>query len=100
MDPQLSKEAENDIRFLIAYGLQTFGEAAAQKYFSELSNSLASLSQNPLMAPTCLRRDSRIRRFVFRSHVVYFVINHPTILVLRVLHQRQDPMLEFIDSSL
>lgn len=26
MDPQLSKEAENDIRSLIAYGLQTFGE--------------------------------------------------------------------------
>jgi toxin ParE1/3/4 len=97
MEAKFSKDAENDIRSLITYGLSTYSEIVAKTYFSELSDCLGSLAKNPLMAPLCLRQNSNIRRFVFRAHVIYFAIYPPTILVLRVLHQRQDPIIEFID---
>ena len=100
MEARFSKDAENDIRSLITYGLSTYGEIVAQTYVSELSDCLESLAENPLMAPLCLRQNNKIRRFVFRAHVIYFAIYAPTILVLRVLHQRQDPIIEFIDSTL
>lgn len=97
MYAQLSKEAENDIRSLISYGLQTFGEATVERYYTELSDCLMTLAKNPLIGSVCMRQNPQIRRFVFRAHVIYFMINSPTIVVLRVLHQRQDPMIEFID---
>ena len=85
--------AESDLQAIYAY-LAADSEAIADLVYTELLKSIASLSRLPERFP--FARDRRLRRALVRaatavSYRVYYVVEGPTVRVLRVWHTARRP---------
>ncbi|MDQ0541184.1 toxin ParE1/3/4 [Methylobacterium brachiatum] len=71
-------------------GSATFGRDRAERYYAGLKALFILLAENPLMAR--LRDDfvRPVRLYPYRAHVVAYVEQADGILIVRVLHGRQD----------
>ncbi len=83
-------EAEEDIAQLFAVGIAEHGMARAEAYISDLLDLLALIGREPLLMR--LRDEYRpaVRLRAFRSHVVVYLEEDGDVLIVRVLHGRQD----------
>lgn len=87
----ISEKAITDIENIYLHSLQHHGEPTANNYLDTLDNKLKSLITNPKAGQDFSWIKVGTRRLIFNQHVIYYSINHLTIRILRVLHQRQDP---------
>ena len=92
MKLQINKRAVDDLSAIFAYGLEQFGQQQAQSYVSQFQSHLTLLLANPLMGQDMSYIRAEIRRSLCNEHVIYYRITQHTLVVMRVLHGRQDPM--------
>ncbi len=88
---RLSAQSDRDISGILEYSLATFGERRAQDYYEGLLACFSLICQNPRIG----RDYGHIRQGYFRyehaRHSIFYRIEPAGILVVRVLHQGQDP---------
>ena len=87
----LSKEAARDFAKIAEYSIEMFGIAQARHYRDSLVRAIEILSENTRMGRDYSHVKENVRRFEHESHVIYYKIRSQDILILRVLHERQDP---------
>lgn len=68
----LSLQAEEDLIQIYLYGLETFGELQAERYFNSLEQTFARIAQNPEMYPMATEIRTGYRYCVHSSHTIYF----------------------------
>lgn len=87
---RLSGRAERDLEWLYWQGAEQFGLSQAERYVAELSAVLLLIAENPQAAR--LRHDIEppLRSRPFRAHVVYYREEGQEVVVIRILHARQD----------
>jgi toxin ParE1/3/4 len=90
MTVTLRPAAREDLRDIWVYGRDTWGEAAADQYFDDLTVSIDRLADHPLSAPVSAELGKGYRRLVSAAHVVFYVVNAESVAVVRVLHQSRD----------
>jgi len=85
-----TRQADRDLIDIYAAGAAAFGSDQAERYYAGLKALFALLAENPLMAR--LRDDfvRPVRLYPYRAHVVAYVEQADGILIVRVLHGRQD----------
>lgn len=83
-------QADNDIIGIYLHGYKTFGKAQAEKYHTELNSTFTLLSQWPLVAKEYTQFSPSVRVHFHQSHVIAYILDNSDILILRVLHNRQD----------
>ncbi|MCP1551686.1 MULTISPECIES: type II toxin-antitoxin system RelE/ParE family toxin [Methylorubrum] len=85
-----SRQANQDIIDLYVSGSVRFGMEQAERYHAGLMDMLSLLADNPAMAR--LRREFRrpVRLHPYKAHLIAYVEDGSNILVVRVLHGRQD----------
>ena len=88
MTYRLSRQARSDIKAITRYTVEYFGEGQAQEYLDGLFYSFDLLMDNPKMGRAF---EGTMRRYVFKSHLVYYEITQTKIHILRVLHGRMKP---------
>lgn len=95
MTLRLSRLAEDDIDTLYRQGADRFGVRQADKYVDALRSALRTVAANPRMVR--LRHDFSppVRIYRFQSHMVFYREEGAGILILRILHGRQDWMQHF-----
>jgi len=88
---KLSKNARADVKNIMLYTLREHGIGAADKYHTELKSTFSLIENNPRIGIIFSTRRKTMRRFVFRQHNIYYKERSAEILILRILHHKQDP---------
>jgi toxin ParE1/3/4 len=89
----LNRKAEADLRAIAAFTVDTFGIAQARAYRDGLFDAFNRIfSTHPEIGASFTHIFQDVRRLVDGSHVIYYRVALPQILVRRVLHQSQDPL--------
>ncbi len=83
-------QADADIADAYASGALRFGEAQAERYQDELFDTFRMLAANPRMARERHTFSPPVRLHPYRAHIVVYVEQAAGILIVRVLHGRQD----------
>ena len=86
---KLTADAETDFQSLYRYSIETFGLVQANSYALDMIDTFEMLATNPFAG-----RDVKMnaRCFVHASHSIYYEIEGEAVLILRILHQSQDPL--------
>lgn len=87
---RLTRRAAADLDGIFEYTAERFGIAQARGYFDGLDACCASLAANPLLGGTAESLSPGLRRYVFRSHVVFYRAGSEGVVIVRVLHARMD----------
>ena len=87
---RLSVKATDDLRSILTYTTETFGEDQAERFVGQLKRHLDPLSQNPLLAPERHEFQPLVRIFPSGGHPIIYQERTNHIFVVRFLHQRMD----------
>ena len=88
MTYRLTRQAKSDIKAIYRYTVEYFGEGQAQEYLDGLEYSFDLLTDNPNIGRLF---EGNMRRYVYKSHLVYYEIKKVEIHILRIRHGQQKP---------
>jgi toxin ParE1/3/4 len=86
-----TRRADEDLKEIYRYTRRTWGRVQAELYIRGLEQRFRALADNPLTG--IAREDLRpegLRSVVHASHVVFYQPQPYGVLIVRVLHGRQD----------
>lgn len=92
---RLTPAARLDLEAIWVRSLQSWGVDRTERYFDELTAAFELLASHPRLAPACDHVREGFRRAQSGRHVIYFSIGDHGIDVIRVLHDRMEPMRHF-----
>lgn len=87
----LSKTAEKDLRKIAEYTIKQFGIEQARAYKNSLVASFELLARHPDVGRDFSVLGKGWRRYLHQDHCIYYKQVSSGILVLRLIHSRQDP---------
>lgn len=90
MNFRTSPQADEDIANAYVAGAVRFGVAQADRYQDGLFDTFRMLADNPQMARERLELVPPVRLHPYQAHMIVYVEFHGGILIVRVLHGRQD----------
>lgn len=90
-DYELSNAADRDLTDIYTYSYRQFGEAVANRYFSELEECFSHLAEFPRLGRSIEHIRPGYFRFEHQSHTVFYVITDFGVSIIRVLHESMDP---------
>jgi toxin ParE1/3/4 len=85
-----SPQADEDIANAYVARAIRFGVAQADRYQDGLFTTFQMLADNPLMARERRELTPPVRLHPFQAHMIVYVEDGPGVLIVRVLHGRQD----------
>ena len=89
---KLSGLSITDIKGIYRYTQTQFGTDQEVHYHASFKGLFARIGDNPLIGQMRPEIDDQTRSFVHQSHIVYYEIHDNFVLILRILHGRQDPL--------
>ena len=112
---RLTREAERDLAEVARYTVATFGAEQAMRYAALIEHAFALLAENPHRPVSRERTELRagvrslhLSRAAARrhaaSHVLYYhlvagVDGAQDVVILRVLHERMEPLQRLVDDN-
>lgn len=90
MNYKTTRQADQDIIGLYGRGAEDFGLAQAERYVEGLFSCFLRLAANPHLARERSELDPPMRLHPYGSHLIAYTITDDAILIVRVLHGRQD----------
>ena len=87
---RLSRRAATDLEAIFEFTAAHFGIEQAHGYLGGLHECCERLAENPRLGRTAESLAPGMRRFEFRSHVVFYSASLAGVLIVRVLHERMD----------
>jgi toxin ParE1/3/4 len=86
-----TRQTDEDLKEIYRYTRRTWSRSQAEQYVRGLEQRFQALADNPLlgMAREDLQPEG-LRSFVHGSHVVFYQPQPYGVLIVRILHGRQD----------
>lgn len=84
----LSKRAEADLLEIYIYGIETFGEAQAERYHQDMTACFELLATQPKMGREAKSIALGVRRHEHASHVILYEESGDGVLILALVHGR------------
>ncbi len=91
-DYKLTADARGDLFDIADYTTLTFGVAQSLIYRDSLIEAFETLAAHPRAGISLDHIKPGARRLKHESHAIYYRTKGDHILILRILHQSQDPM--------
>jgi toxin ParE1/3/4 len=85
-----TRRADQDIIDIYVHGAGEFGVDQAERYHEGLISVFDLLAENPLLARERTEFNPPVRLHPYQAHMIAYVIRDDGILIIRVLHGRQD----------
>ncbi|GLT01073.1 hypothetical protein GCM10007897_24640 [Sphingobium jiangsuense] len=92
---RLTKAASEDLAAIDAYGVERFGEDAADEYIRGFHEAFALLRAHPLAGAERAELGRAIRCFVHMRHRLFYRVTGNEVLVIRIVHHAQDARAAF-----
>jgi toxin ParE1/3/4 len=87
---KLSPKAAADLEGIYEYTILQFGLAQAQDYLTGLHRLFYTLADHPMYGRSASQLAPELRRAEYQSHVIFYQPQDDGVLIVRVLHGRQD----------
>ncbi|MDE2882316.1 MAG: type II toxin-antitoxin system RelE/ParE family toxin [Acidobacteriota bacterium] len=87
---RLTRRAAADLDAVFEYTAERFGLVQARSYFQGLHACCERLADGPRLGRSAESLAPGLRRYEFRSHVVFYREESGSIVIVRVLHERMD----------
>jgi toxin ParE1/3/4 len=87
---RLSRLAATDLQEIAEYSIERFGIEQARKYRDDLKTCFGQLADNPAIGKGAEMLVRGLRRFEHQAHVVFYMSETESILIVRVLHSSMD----------
>lgn len=92
----ISPRALDDLKIIFQYGVNNWGRVKATSYLDHLKERLWHLTEYPEIGGSRHNLLPLMRSLVVKHHVVFYQIREQQIIVIRILHGRQDPQMPVI----
>ncbi len=90
MKYRTTRQADEDIINIYVHGATAYGVGQAEAYLGELTASISLLADNPYLARERPEFDPPVRIHPHEPHLIVYRIFEGVVLIVRVLHGRQD----------
>ncbi|AOF94237.1 type II toxin-antitoxin system RelE/ParE family toxin [Sinorhizobium sp. RAC02] len=90
MKYRTTRLADQDIIDLYGHGVRDFGVAQAERYIEGLFSAFELLADNPYIARERTELNPPTHLHPYGSHMIAYVVQDEGVLIVRVLHGRQD----------
>jgi toxin ParE1/3/4 len=90
MPYRTTRQADQDIIGIYLWGCREYGQAQAERYHAELAATLDLIADNPRIARERAELTPPVRLHPFQSHMIVYLLDESGVLIIRVLHGRQD----------
>ena len=90
MSYKTTRQADQDIVDIYVHGVQELGTAHAERYHQGLIRTFELLSANPRLARERTEFVPPVRIHPYEAHLILYMVRDDGILVVRVLHGRQE----------
>ena len=87
---RLTPRAVDDLDGIYEYTIVNFGLERARGYLNELHRRFNDLARRPALGRGAEQLAPGLRRYPYRSHVVFYMPEERGVLIVRVLHERMD----------
>lgn len=87
---QFTQSAEADVDAILRYTLATWGDAQAEACLAGRYDLLALFAENPESGRLYQGLASDLRGFPYREHLIFYLPLPERLLVIRILHARQN----------
>jgi toxin ParE1/3/4 len=91
----LSPAAQGDFTDILLYTRQHWGEEQRDRYEAILSQAIGAIADFPETGTRCPQLFPGCRAHPAQRHVIYYRIGHNEIEIVRILHERTDPIRQF-----
>ncbi|MDD9991149.1 MAG: type II toxin-antitoxin system RelE/ParE family toxin [Rhodospirillales bacterium] len=88
---RLTERATDDLNAIYEYTTVNFGLEQARDYLNGLHDRFEELATRPALGRSAERLAQGLRRYPYRSHVVFYVPEDEGVLIVRVLHESMEP---------
>ncbi len=96
---RLTQKATDDLDTIYEYTTVNFGLEQARGYLTGLHERFKELAARSAMGRNAEPLAPGLRRYPYRSHVVFYVSVDKSVLIVRVLHESMDPPRHFVLDS-
>ena len=96
---RLSRRAAIDLGGIHEYTTVNFGLAQAQRYLIGMHERFVDLARQPMLGRSTGQLAPNLRRYEYRSHVVFYLAEYEGVLIVRVLHQSMDVRRHVMDDE-
>jgi len=90
MPYRTTAQADQDIIDIYLWGCREFGQPQAERYHAGLAAALDLIADNPRIARERHEFTPAGRLHPYQSHMIVYLLDDMGVLVVRVLHGRQD----------
>ena len=87
---KLSEESKLDISDIYEYGIEKFGLNQAQDYVLGLHDLFQTLADNINIGRDASELFPSLKRFVYKSHMIFYLHSDSGIFIVRALSQSMD----------
>ena len=87
---RLTPRAADDLDGIYEYTIVNFGLERARGYLNDLHQRFNDLAERPALGRGAEQFAPGLRRYPYRSHVVFYLRENGDVLIVRVLHERMD----------
>lgn len=87
---RLTQEARADLETIRTYGVEHFGEAAAERHLRGIRDAFDLLARHPLAGQERPEFQPGIRATSRRPHRILYSVDGGLVLIIRVIHQARD----------
>ena len=86
----ISKEADTDLEDISFYSYMNWGEDHAVLYLSNLKHCFQTLVTHPSIGRDASEFFQGLKRFSYKSHMIFYTTIDTGILIVRILGQQMD----------
>jgi len=86
----MSHEADIDLEDISFYTYMTWGGRQANIYLAQLKEFFQKLADNPTIGRDASEFVEGLKRFGYKSHMIFYITTDTGILIVRVLGQQMD----------
>lgn len=90
MPYRTTRQADRDIVDIYLWGCREWGQPQAERYHEGLSAVFDLIADNPRMARERFEVDPPVRPHPYQSHLIAYLLDDNGVLIVRILHGRQD----------
>ncbi len=92
---KLTRKANSDLREILLYTTDTWGDEQADRYLGLLLEGFDLIAQKPGLGRACDLLYPGLRRLERGKHVIFYRQDRNGVVISRILHQRRLPSQTF-----
>ena len=87
---RFTRRAARDLEAIAEYTIDRFGIEQARHYRDQLGACFRQIADNPGLGRCAEQLGAGLRRYEYRSHIIFYQAVESDIMIVRVLHYRMD----------